>query len=224
MAAGHIPFRMEDLPPEEIEVRALRTMHHWKARRSVRFFRDTPVALDVIDTLIATAGTAPSGANKQPWTFCAVSDPSIKRQIREAAEEEEKAFYAGRAPESWLEDLGPIGTNWEKPFLETAPWLIVVFKHVQEVRPDGEVRKNYYVTESVGIACGMLIAAIHEAGLATLTHTPSPMNFLSEILDRPSHEKPYLLLPVGYAAYDASVPNITRKHLDHICVHYLPQG
>lgn len=223
MADGHIPFRMEERSPEEVAARAKETWVRWEARRSVRFFRDTPICSEVIDALIATAGTAPSGANKQPWTFCAVSDPGLKRRIREAAEEEEKAFYAGRAPDSWLEDLAPIGTDWEKPFLETAPWLIVVFKHVQDVRPDGEVRKNYYVSESVGIACGMLIAAIHEAGLATLTHTPSPMNFLQDLLNRPSHEKPYLLLPVGYAALDATVPNISRKPLDGIRVTYPPK-
>ena len=223
-AGGHIPFRMEDFTPEEVATRARATLERWNARRSVRFFQDTPVSVEIIDALIATAGTAPSGANKQPWTFCAVSDPDLKRRIREAAEAEEKAFYSGRAPKAWLEDLAPIGTDWEKPFLETAPGLIVVFKHVQDVRPDGEIRKNYYVSESVGIACGLLIAAIHEAGLATLTHTPSPMNFLQELLHRPAHEKPYLLLPVGYAASDATVPDITRKALDEIRVAFPPRG
>ncbi len=213
---GHIPYQMDTVEGEEVLLRAQTLFQHWSQRRSVRFFSDKAVSQEVIDHLIATAGTAPSGANKQPWTFCAVSDPHLKKQIRQAAEGEEKAFYSGRAPDTWLEDLAPIGTDWEKPFLETAPWLIIVFKQIQEVRPDGLVRKNYYVSESVGIACGLLIAAIHEAGLATLTHTPSPMNFLGEILGRPAHEKPFLLLPVGYVADDATVPDIQRKELDSI--------
>ncbi|MEJ6499477.1 MAG: nitroreductase family protein [Cryomorphaceae bacterium] len=203
-----------------MRLRAQALYARWNARRSVRFFTDTPVDAAIIDALIAAAGTAPSGANKQPWTFCAVSDPVIKARIRAEAEEEEKTFYSSRASKEWLEDLAPIGTDWEKPFLEMAPWLIVVFKHVQDVRPNGEVKKNYYVSESVGIACGLFIAAIHEAGLSTLTHTPSPMNFLGSILGRPAHEKPYLLLPIGYAAPDATVPNITRKPLEEIRVRY----
>ncbi|MDG1253410.1 MAG: nitroreductase family protein [Schleiferiaceae bacterium] len=219
---GHIPYQMDHLDGEEVLQRAQSIFEHWSKRRSVRFFSDKEVSQEVIDHLIATAGTAPSGANKQPWTFCAVSDPHLKKQIRQAAEEEEKAFYSGRAPDTWLEDLATIGTDWEKPFLETAPWLIIVFKQVQDVQADGTVRKNYYVSESVGIACGLLIAAIHEAGLATLTHTPSPMNFLGEILGRPAHEKPFLLLPVGYVAEDATVPDIQRKDLDSIRSLYSP--
>ena len=217
---GHLPYRQEHLPSSEVEARAQAIYENRSRRRSVRFFSDAPVSEATIDALIAAAGSAPSGANKQPWTFCAISDPSMKARIRKAAEEEEKAFYDGRAPQAWLEDLAPIGTDWEKPFLETAPWLIVVFKQVQDVRPNGEVRKNYYVSESVGIACGLLIAAIHEAGLVTLTHTPSPMNFLAEILNRPPHEKPFLLLPVGYPSEDATVPDISRKSLEEICVKF----
>lgn len=216
----HLPYRPEQVPPNEVERRALATQEKWAKRRSVRFFSDAPVSEATIDALIAAAGSAPSGANKQPWIFCAISDPALKARIRKAAEVEEKSFYDGRAPQAWLDDLAPIGTDWEKPFLETAPWLIVVFKQVQDVRPNGEIRKNYYVSESVGIACGMLIAAIHEAGLVTLTHTPSPMNFLAEILQRPAHEKPYLLLPVGYPSEDATVPDIARKPLDEISMKF----
>lgn len=220
MKDGHIPYRPERVAPEEVERRAHDVYLRWNARRSVRFFSDAPVSEATIESLISAAGTAPSGANKQPWTFCAVSSPELKKRIRIAAEEEEKAFYEGRAPQAWLEDLAPIGTDWEKPFLETAPWLLVVFKQVQDVRPDGEVRKNYYVSESVGIACGLLITAIHEAGLVTLTHTPSPMNFLADILGRPAHEKPFLLLPVGYPAEDATVPDISRKNLTEILLKF----
>ena len=220
MEDGHIPYRPERVAPDEVERRAHDVFQRWNTRRSVRFFSDVLVSESTIESLIAAAGTAPSGANKQPWTFCAVSNPELKKRIRIAAEEEEKAFYEGRAPQAWLDDLAPIGTDWEKRFLETAPWLLVVFKQVQDVRPDGKVRKNYYVSESVGIACGLLITAIHEAGLVTLTHTPSPMNFLAEILGRPAHEKPFLLLPVGYPAEDATVPDLTRKHLAEILLKF----
>ena len=185
-------------------------------RRSLRFFSKEEVPESVIKELITIASSAPSGANKQPWHFVAVQDPVVKKQIRQAAEEEEKAFYGGRASEEWLEDLKPFGTNWQKPFLEEAPWLIVVFCKNYDINQHGEKSKNYYVQESVGIACGFLIAAIHAAGLATLTHTPSPMGFLSKILKRPQNEKPFLLLPVGYAADGAMVPNIQKKGLKEI--------
>lgn len=184
-------------------------------RRSCRDFSDAPVPREVIANIIKTASTAPSGAHKQPWFFVAVQDPTIKKKIRIAAEAEEKEFYESRAPEEWLEDLAPLGTNWQKPFLETAPWLIVAFRKSYEMEADGR-SKNYYVQESVGIACGMLITAIHQAGLVTLTHTPSPMNFLSEILERPQNEKPFLLLPVGFPAKDAMVPDLKRKALEEI--------
>lgn len=186
-------------------------------RRSCRDFTNEDVAREVIENIIKTAASAPSGAHKQPWTFVAVSDPSIKKQIRAAAEKEEREFYEHRATEEWLKDLEPIGTDWNKPFLETAPWLIVVFKKTYNDGPNGK-SKNYYVQESVGIACGFLIAAIHQAGLVTLTHTPSPMNFLTEILERPENEKPFLLLPVGNAATDAKVPDLSRKSLDQMAV------
>lgn len=185
-------------------------------RRSLRFFSKKEVPESVIKELITIASSAPSGANKQPWHFVAINDPEVKEQIRQAAEEEEKAFYGGRASEEWLDDLKPFATNWQKPFLEDAPWLIVVFRKNYDINETGEKSKNYYVQESVGIACGFLIAAIHAAGLVTLTHTPSPMGFLSKILKRPQNEKPFLLLPVGYAADDAKVPNIQKKGLEEI--------
>ena len=186
-------------------------------RRSIRKFDTKPVAIEVIENIVKTAGTAPSGANKQPWTFVVVSDPLMKKQIRIAAEQEEYESYHGRMGETWLKDLEPFGTDWHKPFLEDAPYLIIVFKRVYEFIGDKTVN-NYYVNESVGIACGMLITAIHHAGLQTLTHTPSPMAFLTKILDRPSNERPYLLLPVGHAAEDAEVPVISKKSLDEIMV------
>ena len=185
-------------------------------RRSLREFSDAPVMRQTIERLIALAASAPSGANKQPWHFVAVQDPEVKRQIRLAAEEEEKAFYGGRASDEWLEDLKPFGTDWEKPFLETAPWLIVVFRKNYDVDEDGQKAKNYYVQESVGIACGFLIAAIHAAGLSTLTHTPSPMDFLAMILGRPTNERAFLLMPVGYAVDGAQVPDISKKDLGEI--------
>ena len=187
-----------------------------KTRRSLRVYNATPVPRSTIERLIALAASAPSGANKQPWHFVAIQNSEIKSKIRAAAEEEEKAFYGGRATEEWLEDLKPFATDWEKPFLEEAPWLIVVFRKNYDLESDGSKAKNYYVQESVGIACGFLIAAIHAAGLVTLTHTPSPMGFLSEILERPSNEKPFLLLPVGYPAPGAEVPDISKKGVDDI--------
>jgi iodotyrosine deiodinase len=190
------------------------------ARRSVRHFSDDEVPDALIDGAIATAGTAPSGANQQPWRFVVVRDRDVKRRIREAAEEEEHAFYDRRAPEEWLRALGPLGTDWRKEFLEVAPCLIVVFRidYGLTPLPDGTTEhvKHYYVAESVGIACGFLIAALHIAGLATLTHTPSPMGFLAQVLSRPKNEKPYLLIPVGYPADGAEVPSISKKPLDEI--------
>jgi len=189
-------------------------------RRSVRHFSDRPVPREVLLNIIKTAGTSPSGANKQPWTFCLVSNPDLKMQIRQAAEEEERQSYRNRMNEQWLEDLKPLGTDWHKPFLETAPWLIVVFRKIYNIDLDGKKRNNYYVTESVSLSCGMLLLAIHNARLSALTHTPSPMNFLSDILKRPENEKPFLLIPVGYAAAKTYVPNIYRKDLEEICVVY----
>lgn len=190
------------------------------ARRSVRDFSDRSIPFTVIKNLIKTASTAPSGAHKQPWTFCVVKSKGLKKKIREAAEKEERESYENRMSEEWLNDIKPLQTNWEKPFLETAPYLIVVFKKSYDVLPDGSKRNNYYVSESVGLACGFLLTAIHQAGLVALTHTPSPMNFLTTLLNRPTNEKPYLLIPVGYAHPDAWVPKLKRKSLKEIMVEY----
>ncbi|MDP5121019.1 MAG: nitroreductase family protein [Spirosomaceae bacterium] len=185
-------------------------------RRSLRFFSDDAVPKEVIENILLIASSAPSGANKQPWNFCAISNAKLKAEIRKAAEEEEYESYHGRMNKEWLEDLKKFDTNWQKPFLETAPWIIVVFKEIYEMGAEGEKKQNYYVNESVGIACGFLINAIHELGLVTLTHTPSPMNFLSEILNRPKNERPFLLLPVGYPAADATVPDIKKKTSEEV--------
>lgn len=189
-------------------------------RRTCRDFSDRPIPRDVIENIIMAASTAPSGAHKQPWTFSVVSDTEIKKRIREAAEKEEKESYDGRMSEEWLKDLSPIGTDWQKPFLETAPYLIIVFKRSYEFELNGHKHQNYYVTESVGLACGFLLAAIHHAGLVALTHTPSPMNFLSKILGRPENEKPFLLIPVGYPADDCWVPDLKRKSLNEVLKFY----
>ncbi len=187
-----------------------------RKRRSVREFSDRPVSRLVIESCLRTAGTAPSGANLQPWHFVAVSDPDVKRRIRVAAEEEEREFYEHRAPKEWLDALAPLGTDSDKPFLERAPWLIAIFSQLHGVLDDGRKVKHYYSLESVGIATGLLIAAVHQAGLVALTHTPSPMGFLNEILGRPVNEKPFMLLVVGYPETDAVVPDIARKPLDAI--------
>lgn len=208
------PYQTPVFSPEETEQKAAAFYEFMDTRRSIRHFSDKPVPHSVIEKLILTASTAPSGAHKQPWTFCAINDPSVKSQIRKAAEKEEYESYNNRMSEQWLKDLAPLGTDWEKPFLEIAPWLIVVFAQSTGVSKE----KHYYVQESVGIACGFLIAAIHQAGLVTLTHTPSPMNFLKTILKRPDNERPFLLLPVGYPADDVLVPDIQRKTLEQISV------
>ena len=187
-----------------------------KRRRTVRDFSDKPVPKEIIENCIKSAGTAPSGANLQPWHFVVVSNPEIKKKIRIAAEEEEKEFYIKRAPKEWLEVIEPLGTDENKPFLETAPYLIAIFYKSYEVLPNGRRVKHYYAMESTGIATGLLITAIHNAGLVSLTHTPSPMNFLNEILGRPKNERPFLLLVVGYPSKDAKVPNIKKKSLQEI--------
>ena len=189
-------------------------------RRTIRDFSSQPIDRTVIENCLLAAGTAPSGANLQPWHFCAVGDESIKSEIRAAAEEEEREFYHGRAPQSWLRDLAPLGTDEHKPFLEIAPWLIVIFSRPWSHDENGERRKHYYVSESVGIATGFLINALHHCGLATLTHTPSPMRFLNRILDRPDNERPYLVLVVGRAAADAQVPDISKKSLGDIATFF----
>jgi nitroreductase len=212
----------EPLPPlpaydEAERLRRAESFRDFLARRrSVRAFAGRPVPREVIAACVHAAGQAPSGANKQPWHFEIVGDPQLKRRIRLAAEEEERAFYAGRAGREWIEDLAPLGTDADKPFLETAPWLVVIFEQRRGEDPDGRRIRHYYTKESVGLAAGFLIAALHHAGLATLTHTPSPMQFLNRILDRPVHEKPFLLLVVGHPAADAAVPRITRKSADEI--------
>lgn len=198
-----------------------RSFYEWMdSRRTVRSFSPTPIPREVIENLIMTASSAPSGAHKQPWTFCVVTDPETKRRIRIAAEEEEYEGYHGRMSEEWLQDLQPLGTDWHKPFLEIAPALIVVFRKSWEYDEDGNKHHNYYVQESCGLAVGFLLAAIHHAGLVALTHTPSPMNFLSQILQRPDNEKPFLLIPIGYPDTDCWVPDLRRKSLEKVMVWY----
>lgn len=207
----------EELPPAEMLERARRFADEMGRRRTVRDFDARLVPRALIEECLRAAGSAPSGANQQPWHFVAVSDPAVKRRIREAAEAEEREFYGHRAPPEWLEVLRPLGTDASKPFLETAPWLIAVFIRRFERLPDGSKRKHYYTDESVGLATGLLLAAVHRAGLVSLTHTPSPMKFLNEILGRPKDiERPFLLLVVGHPAADARVPNISRKALAEI--------
>jgi iodotyrosine deiodinase len=214
-----VPYRPARRAVEETLARGRAFHEHMNARRSVRSFSPDPVPREAIELAIATASTAPSGAHRQPWKFVVVDDPSIKREIRIAAEEEERESYeGGRMPPDWLEALAPLGTDWPKPYLEIAPYLVIVFEELWSHDAEGRRRKNYYVKESVGIACGLFIAALHDMGLATLTHTPSPMAFLSKILARPRNEKPFILFPVGYPADDAMVPDIHRKPLDGVAV------
>ncbi|MCL6266617.1 nitroreductase family protein [Flagellimonas myxillae] len=216
----HVLYEGESLSQDE-SIQNSKAFHEWlDKRRSVREFSDQDVPKEIIDNLILSASTAPSGAHKQPWTFCAVSNPALKTEIRKAAEAEEKESYENRMSERWKKDLEPLGTDMHKPFLEIAPWLIIAFKQVYEFDEKGDKHNNYYVNESIGIACGMLISAIHNAGLITLTHTPSPMNFLTKILDRPSNERAFLLLPVGYPQSPAYVPDIQRKGLEEVAVFY----
>ena len=215
-----IPYKRHLYPESEMKSRS-KDFYDWaNKRRTVREFSSKEIPREVVDNILLTANTAPSGANKQPWTFCVVSDPAIKKIIRTEAEKEEKISYDSRMSEEWLEDLEPLGTDWHKPFLEIAPSLIIVFKRRFEVMPDGKKRQNYYVTESVGLACGFLLMAIHNAGLVALTHTPSPMNFLGKILNRPENEKPFLLIPIGYPDEKVMVPDITRKKLEEVEVKY----
>jgi iodotyrosine deiodinase len=217
----HIPYKLSNKFTQD-ELLEMSRAYYQKldSRRSLRFFSDESIPNEVIENLIMTASTAPSGANKQPWTFCVVSSPELKKQIREAAEQEEFKSYNERMSDEWLKDLAPIGTDWQKPFLEIAPYLIIVFKRVYEIEDNNHKHQNYYVNESVGLACGFLLAAIHELGLAALTHTPSPMDFLTKLLNRPSNERPFLLIPIGYPAPDATVPDITRKSSENVLVWY----
>jgi iodotyrosine deiodinase len=210
----YVSYHPELFNAETILSKAKTFYEKMDERRSVREFSDTPVNQEVIEQIILTASSAPSGAHKQPWTFVAVQNPLIKTEIRKAAEKEEFESYQNRMTDEWLDDLKPLGTDWQKPFLEIAPWLIVMFAQTTSI----DKKKHYYVQESCGIAAGFLIAAIHNAGLATLTHTPSPMNFLKKILNRPDNERPFLLLPVGHPATDCYVPDIQRKELKEVSV------
>jgi iodotyrosine deiodinase len=212
-----VSYSKTSYEPLEMELRSQQFYAWMDNRRSVRDFSDKPIPESVINNILLAASTAPSGAHKQPWTFCVVKNPAIKKEIRLAAEKEEKESYEKRMSEEWLNDLKALGTDFQKPFLETAPYLIVVFKRSYELIA-GKKQANYYVTESCGIACGFLLAAIHDAGLVALTHTPSPMNFLSKILGRPENEKPYLLIPVSYPAENCWVPDLKRKEISEISV------
>jgi nitroreductase len=213
----YVPYSAERPTEGEMRRRSLEFLDLMKGRRTVRMFSTDPVPRDVIESLLETAGTAPSGAHKQPWTFVAIGDAETKRKIRAAAEEEEKRFYS-EGPEDWLRDLAPLGTDWVKTHLTEAPWLVVVFAQLYGVGPGGEKRKHYYVQESVGIAVGFFLAAVRNAGLAALTHTPSPMTFLRDILGRPENERAYVAIPVGYPAEECKVPDIKRKPLDEFVV------
>jgi nitroreductase len=218
--AKFVPYHAPHYTATELHKRSQTFRAYFNQRRSLRFFSEEWVPKEVIENIVMAAATAPSGANKQPWTFCAVSDAATKKVIREAAEKEEYESYTSRMSEQWLQDLIPFGTDWQKPFLEIAPWLVIVFKKAYDLDEQQNKHKNYYVNESVGIATGLLLAAIHHAGLVALTHTPSPMNFLQKILQRPENERPFLLIPVGYPAQDAVVPDIQRKPVESVLVYY----
>lgn len=213
-----VPLAFKRFPAAEMQVRADMFYEEMDRRRSVRFFSEEPVPRALIERAIQTASTAPSGAHRQPWRFVAVSNPALKREIRIAAEQEEYETYTQRMSDAWREALAPIGTDWQKPFLETVPWIVVCFEEVYGLDPVGQKSKNFYVQESCGIACGFFIAALHQMGLATLTHTPSPMRFLNQILNRPPHEKPFILFPVGFPAEPCEVPDLARKPLAEVSV------
>ena len=214
-----IDYKRIQLSQDELILNSRSYFLKMNERRSVRDFSDKKIPKEVIENIIKTASTAPSGANKQPWTFCVVQDPEMKKKIRIAAEKEEFESYSNRMSTEWLKDLAPLGTDWQKPFLEIAPYLIIVMKKIYEIE-DETKKKCYYVNESVGIATGFLLTAIHDAGLVSLTHTPSPMDFLTKILDRPENERPFLLIPVAYPLENCKVPDIKRKSLDEISVWY----
>ena len=219
---SHLPFQPLRPLPEQQAVDSQEFLERVKQRRSVRHFSSEPVAFALIENAILAAATAPSGANQQPWRFVVVSDHGLKKELREAAEAEEKANYERRFPEEWLDALEPFGTDWHKPFIEDAPYVIVVFRIDYGLEGERKI-KHYYVTESVGIATGILLTALHWAGLATLTHSPSPMGFLNKILNRPVNERPFLLIPVGYPAQDATVPDIGKKLLEEVLVTHLAE-
>ncbi len=212
------PLAFERLTPEEMRTRAAEGYAELARRRTTRDFSDEPVPRELIELAIRSAGTAPSGAHRQPWTYVAISDPELKARIRAATEEEERRTYTDRMPDEWRRALAPLGTDWVKTHITDAPWVVVLFKRAYEILPDGSHAKNYYVSESVGISAGLFIAAVHHMGLATLTHTPNPMKFLGELLERPKNETAVLLFPVGYPADDATVPKLGRKSLEEISV------
>lgn len=218
-SSNYIPFEYEKIQSNEMLEKSDSFFKMMNKRRSIRHFSDEEIPIEVIENIVKTASTAPSGAHKQPWTYCIVSNPELKSKIRKAAEKEEFDNYNGRMSEEWLNDLAVFETNWEKPFLEIAPYLVVIFKQTYGMNDDQKA-KHYYVNESVGISAGLFIAAAHQAGLATLTHTPSPLNFLTQLLNRPINEKPFLLIPIGYPAVGASVPRIERKQLEDFVVSY----
>jgi len=218
MTPPHVPLRYERPSAEDVALEAARFHERMDRRRTVRDFSPDPVPPSVVENLVRAASTAPSGAHQQPWTFVAVGDPTLKRQIRIAAEREERRNYGGRMPEEWLRALAPIGTDANKPFLETAPWLVVLFRQNYGISASGERIRHYYVAESVGIAAGLFLTAVHHAGLVALTHTPSPMGFLRKILGRPENETACLLIPVGYPAENAHVPDLRRKELGEVLV------
>jgi iodotyrosine deiodinase len=213
-----VPLRFERISPAESLERARAFHLEMSRRRTTRHFSSDPVPRELIELAIRTAAAAPSGAHQQPWTFVAISDPDLKRQIREAAEQAEREFYHGRAPDEWLEALRPLGTDEHKTHLTDAPWVVVLFRQVFGLEPEGGKRTYYYTQESCGIAAGFFVAAVHRMGLATLTHTPSPMGFLAELLGRPANEKAMLVLPVGYPSREARVPDLERKRLEEVAV------
>lgn len=218
--SGFIPYKALNFTIEESKIRARSYHEFMDLRRSIRYFSSRNVDRSIIENILMTASSAPSGAHKQPWSFCAVSDQNIKKKLREAAEKEEYINYNGRMSEEWLTDLAPFNTDWNKEFITSAPWVVVIFKKPYDLDGNGNKLKNYYVNESVGISAGFLISAIHHAGLVTLTHTPSPMNFLQDILGRPINEKAFLLLPIGYPADDTYVPDLKRKKSEEVIFWY----
>lgn len=215
-----IPYTRDHYSKEEMLKRS-KSFYDWAdTRRSVRDFSDKPVPKEVMENIIMTASTAPSGAHKQPWTFCLISNSKLKSKLRELAEIEEKKSYGGRMSDVWMKDLEPLGTNWVKEFIDVAPWIVVVMKRAYEFEEGGDKHQNYYVNESVGLAAGFLLMAVHNAGLVALTHTPSPMNFIAKALERPENERPFLLIPVGFPAEDAQVPDLNRKEKSEVIEYY----
>lgn len=215
-----IDFTRETYSAEEMLERSHEFYAWADQRRSVRDFSDEPVPKEVMENILMTGSSAPSGAHKQPWTFCLISNSTLKSKLRAMAEEEEKKSYGGRMSDEWLEDLAALGTDWQKEFIDIAPWIVVVMKRAYEFEENGSKRQNYYVSESVGLAAGFLLMAVHNAGLVALTHTPSPMNFIAKALDRPENERPFLLIPVGYPSKTAKVPDLIRKSKEDVIVHY----